>query len=817
MVPAGLPRAAQTDKPGSLGDRSFAAVPGQDERLDQWRRSEERRRAKRQSKEAKEERKRSKAKFRGQSRQEAVATARQEQPVLIETPKHRPVKLGSGERVGRFHGEFGARIDGPDGSSVVDSALPLRSDVGDGPKRLADYTLEDHGATLSPDNPIVATKIAKDVQGGLRFGEWGIGLETASSATADVVEDRAFFANALPDIDYVVLPTATGAHLSLQVRSADAPEQAVLPLDLPAGAQARLAEDEQPRAGGSETGGGSSASGGLPPGSVEIVKGGTVIASIARPVAWGADGEPLDVSYSLRGRDLVLSFPHRSADVQYPVLVDPLAADRFRVNEQGQPVSNSSFVIAGSSGEMAAWTYSESTPGFPHGPSQYPGTSDYNYALYVTNLDRNRFPYPDGAYGQWTWQAPRTSFIKRADFNNVYFNPTFQNYPAAMCLAEAVYSVVNLNWESGNWIDAAKDPYGNSITGTSPFIGGPAPYGSCNTHTNNGKAHTITNPTQNNMAVFRLFSYGAGFKWNYSDAVMYGGAVYLDDNDVPSVTDATSSPGGWLHSGTLTTRVNSTDRGLGTIVHAIDIPIEGPNPTGRRVEFTGACDRGRISRCPERFDHTFSYNTEDVLPDDPAYPATLGPQRIREGINTIEGDTYDATYKPTHFGAGQIKIDRSPPTASLGGSLYAARNSFVTVDGQTLTVNASDAYSGAKSIAYSVKRTATGAVVRSDSATNPTCDQQAGCSNTFTPGFNVNLAGLEGERYTVEVTTKDQLGDSTIAPPASPQRQLRHRDRPRSAAGDDVGQLTARPVAQGRRAGHDHRSGVRRAVGHQVV
>lgn len=613
------------------------------EKLERWREAEERRRQRRQTKEAKEERKRSRQAYRRQSKEEALRLAREKQPTLIETPVHDPVILEEGERIERFMGAFGARIDGPNGPSVVDSALPLRSDVGDGGERLLDFSLEDRGETLAPDNPLVETEIAKELQDGLRVDELGVQLESPSPAQAKVVDDRAFFANALADTDLVVLPTATGVQLSLQVRSADAPEQAVFPLSLPEGAEARLVDE-----GGVEQ----STEGQVPPGSVEIVKDDRVLSTIQAPVAWDADEEPLEASYALEGDKLVVRYAHRSADVLYPVVVDPTVADRFRVNEQGQPIGNGSFVI-GYPYDPASWYYEQSGQNFPRSPGD--GRYDYNGALYIENHFQNTVYYPDNAYGQWLWRAPRQSFIRRADFNNVYFQPTFENYPRAMCLTEGIYSVTRYNWESGFYTDA------RGFTGSSPFIGGPAPNGSCNTQTNNGKAHESYDPTPGNIAVFRLFAYGGSPRYNKSYAQMGGGAVYLDDNDVPSVTSATSSPGGWVRSGTLTTRVNSTDPGLGVIAHAIDIPIEGAAPTGRRVHFTDRCDRGRISRCPADFDYASSYNTEDVLPDDPAYPATLGPQRIREGVNTIEGDTYDALYKPTHFQAGTIKIDRTPP------------------------------------------------------------------------------------------------------------------------------------------------------------
>lgn len=270
---------------------------------------ERRHRARRGTREGRDERRRSRESYRRLSRLEARRLLGAKHPALLETPVWKPLKLGPAERVDRFYGEHGAIVERTDGAArhAVDSSLPLRSDVGEGPKRLADLSLVDRGSALEPENPLVATRIAKALDGGVQIGGDGFGLRlvSPSGAQAELVGDRAFFAGALADSDLVVMPTPMGVELSIQVRSPEAPEEAVLAFDLPEGSYLRVVDDV----------GGGSARGSVP-GSAEVIKAGKVLSVIHPPAGWDADQEPLEgVRYSVDGDKLVLHYPHRSADI----------------------------------------------------------------------------------------------------------------------------------------------------------------------------------------------------------------------------------------------------------------------------------------------------------------------------------------------------------------------------------------------------------------------------------------------------------------------------------------------------------------------
>ncbi len=632
-------------------------------RLERFREAEERRQARRRSPEAREERRRSRRAFRGQSRQEALSTARDKHPELIETPVFDPLRLRADERVTGYFGEFSARIVDEDGDrKAVDSTVPLRSEVGTGEKRPVDLGLVDTGEELVPENPLVETEIPDTAAEPVVLGDdLSVSLQTPSVSEAAVVEDRAFYANALADTDMLVMPSTRGAQISLQVRSEDAPEQAVLPLSLPDGAEAELVPND---------GSVSSEPPGPPPGSVKIVREGELIGLIQPPAAWDADNEPFPVSYALEGENLVVSYPHRGLDLAFPLAVDPVI-ERFRLNENGDRAPTS-FLITQDSIE-SGWGHgfgNGATAGlFQEFPRITPGGAPFeHYGSIGMYTHKGQYVYyPDNSYANWAWRAPRQTRIVRADFNFLDFQATQDNYPRIMCVAQGIASFQTYNWESGAYyVDARDYPFNqahppNPNTTYGPWSGGPAPRGSCSPQSNVSKSHFVpSGGSPGNAAIFRLFAYGAGTRNFASNADLEGAAVTLDDVDFPTVTATSSSPTGWVRSGNLTTRVAATDPGLGVIAHGLRIPIEGGSPTGP-VQFTTRCDRGRISRCPADFDHTFSYNINDILVDDPAYQNTLGAQKIPDGIHTVQGTSYDGEYNPTDFQAGQIKIDRTPP------------------------------------------------------------------------------------------------------------------------------------------------------------
>lgn len=716
-------------KPASAG----ASAEGR-EQLERFRRGEEQRRQRRATAEERERRRVSRRAYRDQRRAEALRLARAEQPVLVESPVWEPLELEPGERVARFFGETSAQIVDEDGDrSAVDSTLPLRSDLGSGEERLADLSLVQRGGGLEAVNPLVATRIDEQVQEGVELGGDGFGvrLETPSTSEAGLVDGRAFFPNALADTDMFVLPTPKGVQISLQVRSAEAPEQAVLALEVPAGARLEVVGEE----------GGTSPGDGVP-GSARIVRADDVLAVIQPPVAWDADRQFLEgVRYTVEGDELVVHYPHRSADVLYPLAVDP-QVDRFRQNDIGNVDPNGSWVIGHyDDQERAAWNYGFGWPGgenFSGYPGQQGYTSTHNWVIALSSTT-NRW-YANDAYGQWIWWAPRQSWINRVDFADLDHATA---YPGAMCLAMGIYSFTRWNWEPGRMYNG----YGQYV-GSSPWIGGPAPGGSCSAQTNIYRTHFSDGVTPGNVAVYRMFAYGDGTRPYRSDSNLEGASVTVEDAQHPSVSSATTSPGGWVRSATITTTVNSRDAapgtpaeqgGLGMFVNGLQVPKEGGG-TAQQTAW-GNCHL-RLTRCTEGFTFTHTYHTDGDLD-----PNTAGVQRMPSGVNSVYGDVYDATSKGTRYDAGTVKIDRLSAVAGVSGfepnELLRGRN-------YTVTGTTSDSQSGPHSV-----------TIKLDGATKASRSDCPASENPCRLEWTLDAAdpALAEGTHTITVEAQDQVGN----------------------------------------------------------
>lgn len=680
---------------------------------------------------------------------------REQSPGLVDPPVWEPVKLRAGERIERFIGDYGARIDAGGGDrQVVDSTLPLRSDLGDGQKRLADLSLKDAGAAFEPANPLLRTVLPKRVDRPITLGGDGmsIGLQTPAGSSAAQQNGRLVYANALPDTDLVVMPTPSGVELSFQVRSQSAPGQATFDLGLPKGISARLV---------------ATGAGKLPPsavpGSVQLIKDGEDVGAIRPPVGRDADGTPVKTWLSLTGGQVTVNYDHRSADLRYPLVIDPYV-DRYRVDANGNPITTGSFVI-GSGSEAGAWNFNYGGVGagaFYNLPAQNGTTYDYNNALSIATWANGY--YPNDAFGQWYFQAPRSSNVWRADYVNLNFAATGDPYPYAMCAREGLYSFTKAGgagWETGP--RALVVGPGQSVIGarTTPWIGGPAPEGSCTSQTNNSQSHWVRSDfgppgSPSNYVTYGMFAYGTATRPRSSTSSLYGASVFLDDSQPAYATSATTTvtapgPGGWVRSATVSSRVQARDAapgaadwqgGLGTWVTQLRVPSTSGQQAINRFN---SCDRGRVSRCPLTNDLTFSYSTDDANPD------LAGNQPMPEGVNAIDAAPYDILAKGTTTSAGSVKVDRSGPVGDITG---VADGELLRGRDYTISAGATDGLSGAK-----------GVTIKLDGATKATrsdCPQSISrCAVSFT------LAGgdpaLTEGTHQLEVTATDQVNNDAAA------------------------------------------------------
>ena len=252
---------------------------------------------------------RSRGAYRGLGRDAALEIAERELPGVFGQPWFKPITLPEGARVKRFVGDDGALLEGGEQPRLIESmGMPLTSTVGSGEREFVDLRLRRTEAGFVPQNPVAPLRITTEGAAVLSGTDTSIRLDGIEAAGEPVERDgRVFFANALPDTDLVLAPAPVGVSFSFQIRSADAPEQAVLTVDLQAGKQMRLRSDER----GDR---------------VEVVdQDGDVTARVLPPSAWDTDGEPIPVRYELDPGRIVVRFPHRDR-MEFPRFDGHLAA-----------------------------------------------------------------------------------------------------------------------------------------------------------------------------------------------------------------------------------------------------------------------------------------------------------------------------------------------------------------------------------------------------------------------------------------------------------------------------------------------------------
>lgn len=177
--------------------------------------------------------------FAGLSDARALRAATDAHPGLFAARPTRLLAPRPDERIERYLGDYGARLDVPGpADAIVSSDLPLRVDV-DGDKRPVDLVLVDRGDRLAPATPLVESSFPDALGDGLTVGD-DISVRLVGgdpSAVAKQTGQQVFYANALPDADLLATPLPLGLETFVQLRSPDSPRELAFEFGLPAGAR----------------------------------------------------------------------------------------------------------------------------------------------------------------------------------------------------------------------------------------------------------------------------------------------------------------------------------------------------------------------------------------------------------------------------------------------------------------------------------------------------------------------------------------------------------------------------------------------------
>ena len=692
-----------------------------------------------------------------------------------------PLELPVGGEVEQYLGDHAARIELGDGEQELAlSALPLRVDSAP-----VDLGLEREGTQLVPANPVVDITVPRQLADGATIGDDGLRLAPTSgsaTASAELTDNKAFYAEVARDTDWLVGPVPTGAEFLLQLRSPESPERHAVKVSLPSGAILRATSD----------------------GGVEVIRGGEALARVRPPVATDANGAAVPVSYEVGEDGFTVVSSHRGRDLAYPVLIDPVVED-WATDGQGHYVDG---WFDNPALDQLGWEFSANPSGGFQGARQGGSVASYGtppgrglYVLAPPSTQRQL-----GDYGYWSWRAPgQTAFVTRAEFRSIYFEP--RNGPAIPAAVAGLW-----NSQRGAFSGLRVSPW--RLTGA-------------NTTVSPGDNVIGADPRATDTAIFGMGMLGANHGPSWITAYLGGAVIYLGDPEPASVR-VVDAPSGWIGPGGGPT-IEGTDPGLGVK----SLRLAG---AGDRVH---PCLGDRLSRCPaswsQRFDaatlpegsSTLQASATDVLGKrSTTKPVAVkvdrsGPQlavtgELRTAAGTFLGDrvyavhavasdgtvaaprsgvrslellvdgarqelaqqtcaagncslTRDFQLDATTLGEGDrqvvvratdvvgntseqqwtVRIDRTAPAVTLSGELWEQRGDWVDGGSLSLHVAATDAGSGVASAELVVDG------IRRELSSAPACPG-GGCG--FTVDWTLNATALDAGEHLVQVLVLDRVG-----------------------------------------------------------
>jgi len=296
-------------------------------------------------------------------------------PRQLEALNADPARLISGLRIEKTLGTYAALISDERGErSLLESSVPIKSEIGGAGKQPVDLTLEQSGDDFVLENPLTAVRLPGSAEEPIRL-QSGLEVElpTSNDRSAQVLgEKNLFYPETDTATDTLVSPIAAGVEVFEQLRSPDSPERFRFAVTLPAGAKLGATEE-----GGAEA----------------LSASGEQIGRVLPPSAVDAQGAVVPVKMSVDGTSLLLEVPHRSRDVAYPILLDPTYLEEgFVAFNQWGPSANAAYNLSNASSLFA----------------QAQGSS---------------YVYGANTYGQWVYSAPgQTTYIAAATFFAASFN-----------------------------------------------------------------------------------------------------------------------------------------------------------------------------------------------------------------------------------------------------------------------------------------------------------------------------------------------------------------------------------------------------------
>jgi RHS repeat-associated protein len=514
---------------------------------------------------------------------------------------------------------------------LVESPWPVRAVDDDGRKRLVDLSLRETGKGFLPVNSVAEVALPGALGDGVKVGQVDVVPEGSADGELSGGSERVVYANSQTDTDVVLTPVATGVEVFWQLRSPRAPEDLRLDLRLPEGAVAEEAET----------------------GMVVVVRDGKRVATVSPPAAVDAQGNDVPVEMAIEGDGLVVSAPHRAADVAYPILVDPII-ESYWVDGGGSWFWQDEDMLGRlvndwfhTHGGVPANTYAPRFDCYEVVSCDAEIINEYEYDYWMADglhmYVRPSTSYTAASAAWWIYQAPGTT-TRIADAGMYSFS-----HPRS----GGVYpQMVTGIWNNQGWIDNEVHDVEDSYQ-TTTHTGGATQPGVQSLVFGYWTPNTVTIPT-------------------WRDGYIGAASIALTDPEHPSISggalkrwevpETPGATGSWVArdnatrwiapQDTLAVKPNLTDPGLG-VRKAWVSGIAGNDSTDL------GCIGNKLAPCPA------SWPTNELL--------EFSAKDMPDGPNNVTLNGWDALLRPTDA-SFPIKVDSQvPQIGTPTGALWESR------------------------------------------------------------------------------------------------------------------------------------------------
>jgi hypothetical protein len=257
--------------------------------------------AHRSSPEAVAERRASETKFENLNASQAATVASEAFPGVIDRPAGGPPPLPAGQKIVSYPRDNVAKVDlGGGKRAAIESIAPMAIETSRNQRKPIDLDLDEAGNAFKPASPVANVSIPKQLGEGVQLSESNISVTpvTAEGAALEGSEGSVdgasvLYANTQTDTDTIAKPTISGFEIGAMLRSANSPSQLYYRIGMPSGASLVQQTSSGP---------------------VQILDGGTIIATVLAPGAHDAAGTPVPVSMEAKGDLLSLTIEDRSGE-----------------------------------------------------------------------------------------------------------------------------------------------------------------------------------------------------------------------------------------------------------------------------------------------------------------------------------------------------------------------------------------------------------------------------------------------------------------------------------------------------------------------